>query len=112
MRVEIYIPSNKQNGRTIQPIKRDKAMEETQRLFCHLWGGCTTIPGVGNWTDSESRLHVEPVSIVTSYGDCGQLERETILLHCRHLQIDLEQSAIMVVFGDCPEFIESAKVTQ
>jgi hypothetical protein len=70
-RYAVYVPSDF-NG---SDYSAEQARQEAELFLTHKFGGCTTIPGKGNWLNGDT-LVSEEVSLVIAY---GEYDRATLL---------------------------------
>lgn len=97
----VYVPTPAHLGRNILFLAR------MEGAMCSLFGGCTTINGIGSWVNPKTgNVIKEPMAIVTSYHDgqsAAKLQRVRQL--CHNLARDANQICIAMVHDNVLEFV-------
>ena len=63
----ITVPSTQRNSTPV--FDRDGILSSVQADMSNVFGGATSVDGVGSWNDDNGNLVTEAVTVVSSYGD-------------------------------------------
>lgn len=106
-KVSITIPTVQGNGKRIGIDRRIDMLLRAEFILSELFGGCTSIEGVGSWVNDKSEIVQEDVTVVTSYTDAVTGDH---IVRLRILSSDLarqgKQECILFVVEKLDGFIE------
>lgn len=103
VKLGIYVPSTKQNGKHITAKEHARRIAETETYLRQTFGGSTSVQGFGTWKDPETGIeYAEDVAVVETYTDPKTYREKNsdLVKYVKTKKKDWRQESVMVEMED------------